>query len=117
MAELRFKVRNPMLFMQVINPPIIRIPPPPEQPWYESAFFLAAIGFCVTFFLAGVGMTTRGIFTHVFFVLSWVCGSFSLWIVCKNVFQKKKLACWALMAMLLGIFIGAADLAAIHIGK
>ncbi len=77
------------MLMQVFNPPIIQIPPPPKQPWYESAFFHTAIGSCVTFFLAAVGMSTRSIFTHVFFGLSWLSGSLSLWIVCKNVFERK----------------------------
>jgi len=104
----------PLLLAQVFNPPIIRIPPPEPPKWYDSGFFLAGIGFCVTFFIAAVGMTTRGIFTHVFFELSWLCGSFSLWIVCKNVFQKKKLMWWVLMMILLGIVIGAADFVATH---
>jgi len=102
------------LLGQVFSPPIINIPPPEKQPWYESAFFLASIGFCATFFIAAVGMTTKGALTQAFFALAWVFGSISLWIVCQNVFKTKKLAWWILFGVALGILLGFADYTALH---
>jgi hypothetical protein len=98
----------PLLLAQIFTPPppIINIAPAPKQPWYESAFFLATVGFCVTWFITGVGMTAKDVLAHVFFGLSWICGSLSLWIVCKNVFQRNRLAWWILMAAVLGIALG-----------
>jgi hypothetical protein len=97
------------ILAQIFSPPIINIPPPPKPPWYESPLFIAAISLCAAWFIAGVGMTAKNVIAHVFFIASWVCGSFSLWILCRNVFQKRKLIWWILMALVLAVGIGATD--------
>ena len=54
-------------------------------------------------------MTKRYLWGHVFFVLSWICGSFALWVTCKNVFKNRILIWWIVAITILGAVLALAD--------
>jgi hypothetical protein len=102
-----------MLFAQISNPVAFPKSDPPK--WYETDLFKGAIGLCATFFIAAVSMTAKGIFTHIFFGLSWSFGTISLWAFCNGVFRKRKRTAWITASILLGILFAAADAAVLHL--
>jgi hypothetical protein len=60
-------------------------------------------------------MTHRVILAHIFFAAAWLCGSsLSVWMICKDVFQRRRVLAWVLLSVLLGVVVAAMDYYAVH---
>lgn len=107
-----------MLFLaQVSNPPIIRITqtPPPDPPkWHEKSGFANGIVFCIGLVGLGCAMTSKIVLAHIFFFLAWPCGSWSLWVMCDGISQRRKKLAWVLTTIMLGVGIAGIDFYATH---
>jgi hypothetical protein len=99
--------------MGVYNPPII--PPNPPPKWYETNPFWGGIGICLGLIALGFSMTGRVVLAHIFFMAAWPFGSIALWVFCKGVFRRKKLA-WMLTSIFLAIVLVGMDFIALHKG-
>lgn len=103
----------PLLLAQVSNPPIIHIPPSKPSKWYETHRFWN--GIVLSFSFGGWGFdVSHRMLAHVFFAAAWGAGLLSLWMVCRDVFPRRRILAWVLLGVVLaGIFV-AMDFYASH---
>lgn len=92
------------MLMQVFNPAII-----PPTKWYQTNVFWGGIALVVSLAGLGVSMTGRIAVAHICFTLCWPCGCMSLWVFCNGVFNRRRIAIFSALAVILAIMLFALD--------